>query len=101
MYIQEKKGGPRNGAMILNVMHVTLGLLIVALGVMTFLDPEGHMFFFPVIFFLGGVLNLADGTYMCRRLMREKKSRTAGWLLNAVGIFLLAVSGLSAFSIWR
>ena len=101
MYIQEKKRGPRNGAMILNVLHVALGLLIVILGVLTFLNPEEHMFFFPVIFFLGGVLNLTDGICFCRRCVREKKSRRAGWLLAAVGVFLLLISGLSALSIWR
>ncbi len=101
MYIQEKKRNPRNGAMILNVVHVALGLLIVILGILTFLDPENHMFFFPVIFFLGGLLNLTDGICISRRSAREKKSRRAGWLLTAVGVFLLVIGGLSALSIWR
>ena len=101
MYMQEKKRGPRNGAMVLDVLHVALGLMIVVLGILTFLNPEDHMFFFPVIFFLGAVLNLADGIWSRKVAARGKKNKKVGWLFLAVGVFLLVVSAVSALSIWR
>ena len=73
--ICRKKAGPRNGAMVLDVLHVALGLMIVVLGILTFLNPEDHMFFFPVIFFLGAVLNLADGIWSRKMAARGKKIR--------------------------
>ncbi|HJC46681.1 MAG TPA: TMEM134 family protein [Candidatus Lachnoclostridium pullistercoris] len=97
----EKKRGPKNGAMVLDVLHVALGLMIVILGVLTFLNPENHMLFFPVIFFLGGVLNLADGFYTRRLAVRGRKNRRAGWVTLLVGALLVGVSVLSALSIWR
>lgn len=100
MYI-EKKRGPKNGAMVLDVLHVALGLMIVVLGVLTFLNPEGHMFFFPVIFFLGGVLKLADGVYARRLAARGRKNKRAGWAALTVGALLLILTVLSALSIWR
>ena len=74
----EKKRGPKNGAMVLDVLHVALGLMIVILGVLTFLNPENHMLFFPVIFFLGGVLNLTDFTRAGWRCGAGKTGEQAG-----------------------
>ena len=97
----EKKRGPKNGAMVLDVLHVALGLMIVILGVLTFLNPENHMLFFPVIFFLGSVLNFADGVYTRSLAARGRRNRKAGWVTLLVGVLLLGLSVLSALSIWR
>ena len=60
MYIEKKKP-PKNGAMILDVLHISLGLMIVILGVLTFLNPENHMLFFPVIFFTAEEIGAFSG----------------------------------------
>ncbi len=78
-----------------------LGLMIVILGVLTFLNPENHMLFFPVIFFLGSVLNFADGVYTRSLAARGRRNRKAGWVTLLVGVLLLGLSVLSALSIWR
>ena len=100
MYIEKKKP-PKNEPMILDVLHISLGLMIVILGVLTFLNPENHMLFFPVIFFLGSVLNFADGVYTRSLAARGRRNRKAGWLTLLVGVLLLGLSVLSALSIWR
>lgn len=51
MYIQERGRSLRNASMIVDVLHIIVGILIVTLAVISFLNPEDHMFLFPVIFF--------------------------------------------------
>ncbi len=53
MYIQERGRSLRNASMIVDVFHIVVGILIVTLAVISFLNPEDHMFLFPVIFFSG------------------------------------------------
>ena len=36
--------------MMLDAAHIIIGILIVALAVISFLNPEDHMLLFPVIF---------------------------------------------------
>ncbi len=101
MYMQKKKRGFRNWAVALDVLHIALGFLIVVMGVITFLNPEEYRFFFPVIFFLASVINLADGIYGRSQASKGKKGRKAGWISLAVGILLVVVTVISGMSIWR
>ena len=43
MYIQERSRNPRNLSMMLDAAHIIIGILIVALAVISFLNPEDHM----------------------------------------------------------
>lgn len=101
MYMQEKKKSPRNTALLLDAMHIVIGLVIVVLAVITFLKPENNMLMFPVIFFLGAVLNAMDGVYRIREFGRDKRTRRTGMVQTGAGIFLLVLSVVSAVSIWR
>lgn len=100
MYIQERGRSLRNASMMLDILHIVVGILIVVLGVISFLNPEDHMLLFPVIFFLAGVLNLASGIYEIRLSGREKKKKAAGMGVLLFGIFLTVLTVISAVSIW-
>ena len=78
-----KRRKVRSESMALDAMHIIIGIAVVVMSVISFLDPEEYMFLFPVIFFLAAVLNLATGKY---------------WL--AFGTVLLIFTCLSAMSIW-
>ena len=49
--------------MALDAMHIIIGIAVVVMSVISFLDTERYMFLFPVIFFLAAGLNLATGKY--------------------------------------
>lgn len=100
MYIQERGRSLRNASMIVDVLHIVVGILIVTLAVISFLNPEDHMFLFPVIFFLAGMLNLVNGIYKIRLSGREKKKKAAGIAVLMFGFLLIALTVISAVSIW-
>jgi len=100
MYIQERGRSLRNASMIVDVLHIVVGILIVTLAVISFLNPEDHMFLFPAIFFLAGMLNLVNGIYKIRLSGREKKKKAAGIAILMFGFLLIALTVISAVSIW-
>lgn len=101
MYGQERKKGRRNASLVMDAVHIVIGALIVLLAVITFLNPEGNQILLPVIFALAAALNVFNGIYKFRISGRSagKKAAAAAQLLLAV--FLIAVSVVSAISIWR
>ena len=58
-----KRRRVRSESMALDAMHIIIGIAVVVMSVISFLDTERYMFLFPVIFFLAAVLNLATGKY--------------------------------------
>ncbi|MEY8353695.1 DUF6637 family protein [Lachnospiraceae bacterium 54-53] len=100
MYIQERGRNIRNASMIVDLIHIVVGILIVVLAVISFLNPEGHMLLFPAIFFLAGSLNLINGLFKIKLSGREKKKKATGMAVLLFGILLLALALVSAVSIW-
>ncbi len=101
MYGQEKKKGRRSAALVMDVVHIVIGILIVILAVITFLNPEGNQILLPVIFALAAVLNFVSSIHKFRisgRSAARKAAAAAQLLLAAV---LIAVTVVSAISIWR
>ena len=95
-----KRRKVRSESMALDAMHIIIGIAVVVMSVISFLDPEEYMFLFPVIFFLAAVLNLATGKYGLSRTKRERRRRTAAVFQMAFGTVLLIFTCLSAMSIW-
>lgn len=98
---QEKSKRPRNTVLMLDMLHIVIGIAVVVLGVLAFLNPEGNQFLFPLIFICAAVLNGVNGIYRIRESGRDKKKRFAGISILIVAIVLLLLSVLSAVSIWR
>ena len=40
---QEKKRNPRSAALILDLLHIVIGILVVICAILAFLDPEGNL----------------------------------------------------------
>ena len=75
MYSQEKKKNPRNTAMMLDMLHIVVGVLVVACTVLAFVNPERNSFLFPVIFWLAALLNGVNGWNRFQNGGRTEKSR--------------------------
>ena len=97
---QERRKIARNTALILDMVHIVIGVLIVVLGVFAFLDPEGKMFLLPLIFLLAAVLNLINGIHRQKTSGREKKKKAGAVAVIILGILLFLLSAVSAVSIW-
>jgi uncharacterized membrane protein HdeD (DUF308 family) len=91
---------PRSSALILDIVHIAVGILIVVLAIISFLNPEENMFLFPIIFFLAAALNLINGIHKIRVGGRDKKRKISGIVTLLFAILLAALTVVSAISIW-
>lgn len=98
---QERHRPMRNNSFILDTIHIVIGILIVILGVISFLDPEGNLLFLPVIFLLAAVLDFINGFHKMRSSNRDNKKKISAVILLLVGVFLVLLAVVSAISIWR
>lgn len=96
----DKRRKVRSESTALDVMHILIGIAVVIMSVLSFLNPEENMFLFPVIFFLAAVLNLVTGKYWLSRTKRERRRKTAAVFQMIFGTLLLVFTFLSAMSIW-
>ena len=92
-----KRRKVRSESMALDAMHIIIGIAVVVMAVISFLDTERYMFLFPAIFFLAAVLT---GKYWLSRTKRERRRRTAAVFQMVFGTTLLIFTFLSAMSIW-
>lgn len=87
--------------MMLDVLHIAVGILVVVCTVLAFLDPENNQFLFPVIFWLAAVQNGVNGCFRLREVGRDKKRKAGGIALCVIAGGLFLVGCISAVSIWR
>lgn len=101
MYGQDKGGNARNLAFAMNFLHVVLGIAIIVLALISFLNPEGNMVLFPIIFLAASILQGASGWYHINEGRRLHRRGGYGWLLLLVSLLLFVLAVVSAVSIWR
>ena len=90
----------RGTSMALDTMHIVIGIVIVVMASISFINPEEYMFFFPIIFLLAAVLNLATGRYKFKRSKRDQRKKAAAVFQMAFSGALIVLAGISAISIW-
>lgn len=80
--------------------HLILGIAIVILAVLSFINPEGNPILFPLVFLLAALLNAINGVFQLKTCARDKKRFRMGifQILLCAGLGLLGV--LSAISLW-
>lgn len=98
---QEKKRNPRSAALILDLLHIVIGILVVICAILAFLDPEGNSILFPVIFWLAALLNGIVGGFRLKMSGHDKKRQAGGAVQCLLAVILAILGVLSAISIWR
>ena len=96
----EKRRKVRGTTAALDTMHIVIGIVIVLLAVISFMNPEDNMFFFPIIFLLAAILNLATGNYKLRRSKRNQRQKITAIGQMIFGSVLITLAVVSAISIW-
>lgn len=99
MYGTDRHRGTR-GTIWLDVVHIIIGVFIVVLAVLAFLNPEDNMLLFPLIFLLAAVLNLINGIHQLRESGRNKKKKVLGIWQLFLALFLTAMAVVGAISLW-
>ena len=98
---QEKKRNPRSAALILDLLHIVIGILVVICAILAFLDPEGNSILFPVIFWLAALLHGIVGGFRLKMSGHDKKKQAGGAVPCLLAVILTILGVLSAISIWR
>lgn len=96
----ERRRKVRGESMALDTLHIVIGIAVVAMAAVSFVNPEEYMFFFPVIFFLAAVLNLVTGRYRAKRSIRNRRQKVSAILQMGFGAALVVLAVVSAISIW-
>lgn len=97
---KDKSRKVRSESMALDTMHIVIGIAVVVLAVISFINPDDHMILFPVIFLLAAVLNLVTGNFHLGRSKRDNRKKMSAALQMVFGILLLVLAAVSAISIW-
>lgn len=99
--MQGQRGrGERHSGVFLDMAHLILGIAIVILAVLSFINPEGNNMLFPLVFLLAALLNAISGVFECKTWGRDKKKRRQGILKLALALVLAILGILSGVSIW-
>lgn len=96
----ERRRKVRGESMALDVMHIIIGIAVVIMASISFVNPDDYRFLFPVIFFLAAILNLATGKYRMLRSKRDQKKKAAAFLQMSFGGLLVILAVISAVSLW-
>lgn len=96
----ESRRKVRGTTMALDTMHIVIGIAVVIMAAISFVNPEEYMFFFPVIFLLAAFLNLVTGNYKRKRSKRNQKQKISAVCQMVFGGALFVLAVISAVSIW-
>ncbi|MEG0369029.1 MAG: DUF6637 family protein [Hungatella sp.] len=99
-YGQDRRRTPKNATLIMDWIHIVIGVLIVLMALIAFLNPEENQLLFPLIFLLAAILNLLNGVYRFRRSGHEKKKKALGIGQLVIALFLFLMVIISTVSIW-
>jgi len=100
MAINERRRKVRGESVALDIMHIAIGIAVVIMAVISFVNPNDYRFLFPIIFFLAAILNLATGKYRMLRSKRDQKKKIAAFLQMVFGGTLVVLAVISAVSLW-
>lgn len=96
MYIDLSQKKHTKNNLIIEVLNLVLGIAIIVLAIMTFLNTQKYAFLFPVIFLLGAIMN---GTTAIKNFLGA--NRGMGIVALLVTIALLVIFVASAIVVWR
>lgn len=79
---------------IIDILNVILGVAAVVLAIMVFINTDGNKWMFPIIFAVGGTMNLATGA---KYFMTDRK--VSGIICSVVAVALYVVAYVSFLAI--
>lgn len=103
MYVNRTKKNPYTRQTVFDVLSAVVGLAVIAVGIVSFIDPEEKSWLFPVIFFLAAVFQCLLGIPRMSGGYGRKSGRrkAAGVGLFFVAGILLMLGVVGALCLWR
>ncbi len=103
MYANRMKKNPYTKQTVFDVLSAVTGLLVIAVGIFSFLNPEKYAWLFPVIFVLAAVFQclLAVPRLSGGYGRKSGRKRALGIGLFIMAGLLLMLAAVSAICLWR
>lgn len=101
MHVNRKNRNLRSSRFLVDVLHILICILIVALAALAFSNPAEHTIVYPIIFFLAAILNAVEAAGKLKRDNKRKNQLAAGISFLLAAAFLLALAVISAVSVLR
>ena len=103
MYRNKTKKIPYTRQTAFDVLSAVVGLAVIAVGVISFLDPEGNAWLFPIVFRLAAVFQCLLGI---PRMMGGHGRKSGRRKALGIGLFfvagiLLLLGVVGALCLWR
>ena len=92
--------GERQAGILLDLTHLILGIAIVVLAVLSFINPQGNHMLFPLVFLLAALLNAVSSLFLIKTRGRDKGKLRGGIFQALLALGLLALGVVSGISIW-
>ena len=92
----------RETARYLDLVHLVLGVVIIVMAVMAFVNPQENMVLFPLIFMAAAALKLICGIVAAINAGsdHDRKIHLRGLMQIFAGVIILGIGIVSAVSIW-
>ena len=91
----------RQPSRTLDMVHIIIGIVIVVMAVMAFIDPTENMVLFPLIFLAAAILKIVSGVNTILNAKRaHEHTSPQGTIELVVGILIAALGVVSAVSVW-
>lgn len=94
------KNGSRGDDFSLMLVNIILGVILVVMAFMAFLNPEENMVLFPLIFFAAAAMRFSNAVYGFLTTNHEKKWKSGGIRDMILGIIILVIGIVSAVGVW-
>jgi uncharacterized membrane protein HdeD (DUF308 family) len=98
--MQGKVTNPRKLNLIIDMIHVVICIVIIIMAAITFWKPMENDKCYPFIFGLAAILNFINAAVSYRSSGRRKNIVSVIALI-LLGMIFLAVTVISAMSVWR
>ena len=92
----------RQQSRALDMVHIIIGIVILVMAVLAFLDPTENMVLFPLIFFAAAILKVVGGIHTILNAKRaHERTSTQGVIQLTLGILIAILGVVSAISVWN
>ncbi len=103
MYVNRTKKNPYTKQTVFDVLSAVVGLAVIAVGIVSFIDLEKNAWLFPVVFLLAAIFQCLLGIprMMGGYSRTSKRRKAAGVGLFVLAGILLMLGVVSALCLWR
>lgn len=101
MRVQSSRSkNPRAFQNFVDMVHVISCLVIVALTVFLYINPERYILFFPLVFLISAGLNFITAIYKWRTAGHRKSQKAKAVFFILLGAALCILTVVSLVSVW-